>query len=97
MKVVRVARQNDDTAGRISLKLLGVEPITQANVENTGDNRVDAVLGVFVWHELYAGRNFDSDRVGPGLCLDRRQGRCSAPLVESRDMVSRRYLQEGPI
>jgi len=68
MKVVRVARQNDDAAGRIGSKLLGIEPITEADVENTRDNCVDAVLGVFVWHELYAGRNFDSDRVRPGLC-----------------------------
>ncbi len=68
MKVVRVARQNDDAAGRIGSKLLGIEAITEADVENTGDNCVDAILGVFVRHELYPGRNFDPDRVGPGLC-----------------------------
>lgn len=49
------------------MKLLGIELITAANVENTGDNRVDAVLGVFVRHELYPGGNFDPNRVGPGL------------------------------
>jgi hypothetical protein len=53
MKVVRVARQNDDAAGRIGLKLLGIEPIAEADVENTGDHCVDAILGVFVRHELY--------------------------------------------
>jgi hypothetical protein len=68
MKVVRVARQNDDAAGRIGLKLLGIEPITEADVENTGDHCVDAILGVFVRHKLYPGRNFDPDRVGPRLC-----------------------------
>ena len=46
--VRRVAGQNDDAAGRIGLKLLGFEPITEADVENTGDNCVDAILGVFV-------------------------------------------------
>jgi hypothetical protein len=74
MKVVRVTRQNADTAGRISLKLVGVEPITQANVENTGDNCVDAVLGVFVRHELYPRGDLDPDRVGPGLCWIANKG-----------------------
>jgi hypothetical protein len=46
MKVGCVARQNDDAAGRIGLKLLGIESVTEADVENTGNNCVDAVLGV---------------------------------------------------
>ena len=92
MKMVRVARQNDDTAGRIGLKLLGIEPITEPDVEDTGDNGVDAILGVFVRHQLYPSGNFDPDRVGPG----RQRQRCARRL-ENPDKVSRRYLREGLI
>ena len=66
------------------MKLLGIEPITETDVENTGDNCVDAVLGVFVWHELYPGGNFDPDRVGPGLCWIADKGGVVHPRWKTR-------------
>jgi hypothetical protein len=50
VEVPCVAGQNDDAAGWICLDLIAVEPIAQTNVENTGHDRIDAVLGVLMWH-----------------------------------------------
>jgi len=68
MKVVRIARQDDNAAGRISLELVGIELIADANVKDAGDDRVDSILRMFVRHELYPRGYLDPDRVGPGLC-----------------------------
>src|SRR5262245_54128960 len=54
MEVRRIARQNNDATGRISLDLITVELIAQADVEDTGHDGIDSVLGVSVRHELHA-------------------------------------------
>lgn len=63
----RIAGQNNDATGRIRLQLIGVELIAQADVENAGDNCVDSILRVPVWHQLHAVGYSDPDRVGAGL------------------------------
>src|ERR1700722_5073718 len=40
VEVPSVAGQNDDAAGRISLQLIAVEPLTEADIENAGHHRV---------------------------------------------------------
>ena len=50
VEVPRVAGQNDNTAGGIRLHFVAVELIAEANVEHTGHDRVDTVLGVSVRH-----------------------------------------------
>jgi hypothetical protein len=59
VEVGRVAGQNDDAAGRICFDLVAVEPITEADVENAGHDRVVAVLRVSVGHQLHAGGRLD--------------------------------------
>src|SRR5213594_2096404 len=67
VEVGRIAGQNDDATGRISLHLVAVELIAQADVENAGHDRVHSVLRVSVWHQLHAGGHFDPDHVGASL------------------------------
>src|SRR5882724_1042201 len=67
VEVGRVAGQNDNATGRVRLHLIAVELIAQADVEHAGDDRVDSVLRVPVWHQLHAGGHFDPDHVGAGL------------------------------
>jgi hypothetical protein len=38
------SRQNDDAAGRIRLEFIGVELITQADIENAGHNCVNPIF-----------------------------------------------------
>ena len=45
----RVAGQNDDAARRICFDLVAVEPITEADVENAGHDRVDAGSSGCLW------------------------------------------------
>jgi hypothetical protein len=45
------------------LQLLGVELITQADVEDAGHDCIDPVLGVPVRHQLHTVRDLDPDRV----------------------------------
>ena len=54
VKVGRITGQNDNATGRIRLHLVGVELITQTDVENAGHNCVNPILRVSVWHELNA-------------------------------------------
>jgi hypothetical protein len=42
VEVPCVAGQNDDAAGRIGLQAVTVESIAQADVENTGDDRIES-------------------------------------------------------
>jgi hypothetical protein len=65
--MVCVARENDHGAGRIGLQLARVELISKADIKYAGNYRVDAILGVLVWHELGAVGRSDSDGVRPGL------------------------------
>jgi hypothetical protein len=59
----RIAGLNDNANVGIRLQLTRVELITQADVENAGDNWVDSILRMPVWHQLYA----DPDRIRAGL------------------------------
>ena len=52
---------------RIGLQLVGVELSTQADVEDAGNDSVDAILRVRVRHQFHAARYFDSDHVGTRL------------------------------
>jgi hypothetical protein len=63
----RITGQNDDATGRIRLEFIGVELITQADVENAGYHGVNSILRVPVWHQLHTVRHFDPDGVGAGL------------------------------
>ena len=94
---MRIPWQNDDAAGRIGSKLIGIKPITEADVENTRDNRVDAILGVLVRHQLYPGGNFDPDRVGPGLRWIADKGGVLHPWWKTRIRFPDDILQEGLI
>jgi hypothetical protein len=40
----RIARQGDDASGRICLQLFRIELVSQTDVENAGDYRIDAIL-----------------------------------------------------
>src|SRR5271166_129508 len=46
VEVPRIAGEHDDAAGRIGLHLVAVELFAEANVEDAGDDRIDAVLRV---------------------------------------------------
>jgi hypothetical protein len=48
MEVRRIAGQNNDATGRIRLDLIAVELIAEADVEDTGLDGVDSILGVSV-------------------------------------------------
>jgi hypothetical protein len=50
VEMPRIAGQNDDGSGRKRLQLIGVELITQADVEDPGDHGIDSILRVPVWH-----------------------------------------------
>src|SRR5215471_3926411 len=67
VEVPRIAGQNDDAAGWIRLDLVAVEPIAQADVEDTGHDRIDSVLGVLMRHEFHARGHLDPDHVRSGL------------------------------
>src|SRR5262249_21353121 len=63
VEVGRVAGQNEHRTGRIGLELVSVETVTPADVEDPGDDRVDPIFGVPVWHQLHAARHLHPDRV----------------------------------
>ena len=50
MEVEGLAGKNDHRAGRIGVPLLSFELITNSDVENAGNDRVDSILAVFVRH-----------------------------------------------
>jgi hypothetical protein len=53
MEVPGVARQDDQAAGWMRLQFFGVEAIAQADIEDAGDDGIDAVLGMAMRHELH--------------------------------------------
>jgi hypothetical protein len=53
----RIAGQKDEATGRIRPHLVTVEPVTEADIENTGHDGVDSIFRVSVWHELHAIRH----------------------------------------
>src|SRR5262245_25627216 len=67
VEVGRIAGKNDHAAGRIGLQLIGIELIANPDVKNAGDDCIDSVLRVSVWHELHAGWHLDPDTIGAGL------------------------------
>src|SRR3984957_1432268 len=67
MEVPGIARQNDDAAGRIGLHLVAVELLAETDIENARYDRVDAVLGMPVRHQLHAAGRLDPDDVRSGL------------------------------
>lgn len=67
MEMTGAPGQDDDGAWRVSLELLFLELIAQADVENAGYDGIDTVLVMPVRHELHAGRNLDADHVRAGL------------------------------
>ena len=58
VKMRRIAGQNNDATGWISLHLIAIEPIAEPDVENAGHDCVDPVLGVSVRHQLHTGGHF---------------------------------------
>jgi len=56
-------QQNDHAAGRVSRNRMAVEPIAQADIEDTGYHCIDAILRVSVRHQLHARGHFQPDHV----------------------------------
>jgi hypothetical protein len=50
-------------SGRIRLKIVGVEFVALVDVEDAGNDCVDAILRVPVRHQLHAAPHSDPDRV----------------------------------
>jgi len=67
VEVGRISRKNDHAAGRIRRHGPSVELIAQANIENAGNDRVDAILRMRMRHQLYAAGHFDPDDVRSGF------------------------------
>jgi hypothetical protein len=63
VEVRGAAGQNDDGARWIWLQLFTVEVLARTDVEDAGDDRVDAILRVPVGHQLDTGGNLDPDYV----------------------------------
>jgi hypothetical protein len=59
----RVARENDHGAGGIGFQLTRVEFITQSDIKDAGNHRVDSILRVLVRHQLLAVGHFNPDCV----------------------------------
>ena len=66
MEMGRIAGHDDDATGDMP-QLIRIELVTQADVENSGYNRIDAIFRVAVWHQLHAVWNPDSILYGPGF------------------------------
>ena len=67
MEVGSIAGQNNNGAWRIGFQLVSVELIAQSDVEDAGNDCVDPILAVLMWHQLHTVGHFDSDRVRPLL------------------------------
>jgi hypothetical protein len=63
VEVPSVAGQHDDCSWRVRRDLVGVETLSDADVEHSGHDRVDPIFGVSVRHELHAGGDLDSNHV----------------------------------
>jgi hypothetical protein len=63
----RIARENDDGAGRIGFQVTRVEFITESDIRDAGNHRIDSILWVLVRHDLVAAGHFDSDCIRPGF------------------------------
>ncbi len=63
MKVRRIARQNDHGSRRVRLQLTGVEFVAEANVKHPGNNGINAIFRVSVWHQFHAMRYSNPDDV----------------------------------
>src|SRR5262249_25322620 len=67
MKMPGVAGQHDDASRRIGLHRIAVELLAEPDIKNAGDDRVDAIFGVLVRHQLGAAGHLDPDNIGSGL------------------------------
>ena len=63
MKVGCIAGQNDYSSGWVRLQLINLEFVAEANVKNAGNDCVNAIFRVFVWHQFHAMRYSNSDHV----------------------------------
>src|SRR5215469_11811524 len=63
VEVGGIARQDNHATWWIRPNLIAVELISQADVENAGNDCVDSVLRMSVRHQLHARWHFDSDDV----------------------------------
>src|ERR1700730_1628982 len=63
MEMGRIAGQHDYRAGRIRLQLVGIELITEPNVEDAGNDGVYPVLGMPMRHQFHIVRNVNPDGV----------------------------------
>jgi hypothetical protein len=59
-----IARQNDYAPGRIYLEFIRVEPTPYADIENAGDNCVNSIFRMPVWHQFHTVRHLNSYRLG---------------------------------
>ena len=67
MEVWRISWKDNDATRRISVHLIAVEVVAKPDVEDAGDDRVDAVFRMPMRHQLHPCRHFDPDNVGAGL------------------------------
>src|SRR6266550_753096 len=63
VKVRRVAGQYNHPAGWIRLQFVTVEFFAHADIEDAGNDCVNAILGVPVRHQFHATRHLDPDHV----------------------------------
>ena len=90
MEVPRVAGQNDNAAGWICFEVLRIESIAQADVKETGNDRVNSILRV-----LYARGHLDPDQIRPGLSrLSNKHGQ-SGPRRKRRKRLPVNVFREN--
>jgi hypothetical protein len=63
MKVGGIAGQNDHSSGWVRPQLIGLEFVTEANIKNTGNDCVNAIFRMLVWHQFHAMRDSNSHHV----------------------------------
>src|SRR5215472_10637852 len=86
MEVPRIAGKDDDRAGWISGEGVTIERITQTNVENARDNRVNTVFRMPMRHQLCTKRRFHTNDVWPRL---RRIAHDNCQLYAGRERSKR--------
>jgi len=101
MKVGRIAGQNDHRSGWVRLQFIGVELVAEANVKHAGNDCVNAIFRVFVWHQFHTMRDSNSDHVlsrfrgltdNNGKEHGRRKGGEGLPFdVFAQDRLERRF------
>ena len=67
MKVGSVAGQDDDSTGWVCFQFLGIELVTQADVENASNDGINSVFRMSVRQQLHSMRNLNPNRVRTGF------------------------------